>query len=279
MMNPLKKQFQKQGFVHIPKALEASHIQKLIDATDRILHNEKFSYDLLKINNSQHVHKIRYMFEKEEIFLKTLVHDSVLAVILEFMDDPSSVVPTWEDMLIKIPYEGIPVNVHQDLALQSVKSTVFSIAVYLHDSHHNPVYYLPESHQLGHLTRDEIYDIYHQRKNEFVSLKVNAGDMTVHNVKTVHYSEENRSPYPRYTWYVEFRTLNQLIHDSPWNQEWIQRRRAIWVNALKKYQKNIDDLVPDYADLKEYMNPLQLRISHTNDEIQYDMKSPYNHFI
>jgi phytanoyl-CoA hydroxylase len=279
MMIQLKEQFQKQGFVIIPKALETSLVQQLIKATDRTLNNDNFSYDLLKINKSQHIHKAKYMFEKEEIFLKTLVHDSLLSVILEFIDDPQAVVPTWEDMLIKIPNEGIPVTVHQDLALQSVKSNIFSLAVYLHDSHHNPVYYLPESHNLGHLTRDEIYETYHQRKKDFVPLRVNAGDITVHNVKTVHYSEENTAPYPRYTWYLEFRTLEQLINDSPWDREWILRRRAIWVSALKNYKKDIDNLIPDYDDLKEYMDPLQLRISHTSEKIQYDMESPYNHFV
>jgi ectoine hydroxylase-related dioxygenase (phytanoyl-CoA dioxygenase family) len=278
-MSPLKEQFQKQGFVIIPKALDASLIQELIEATDRTLANDKFAYDLLKINKSQHVHKAKYMFEKEEIFLKTLVHDSLLSVVLEFIDDPQAIVPTWEDMLIKVPNEGIPVTVHQDLALQSVKSDVFSLAVYLHDSSHNPVHYLPESHNMGHLTRDQLYEVYHKYKNDFVPLNVKAGDITVHNVKTVHYSEENTTPYPRYTWYLEFRTLNQLIHDSPWDAEWIHRRRAIWVSALKKYTKGTEHLMPDYDDLQEYMDPLQLRVSHTNEKIQYDMESPYNHFI
>ena len=278
-MTQLKEQFQKQGFVVIPKALEPRLVQQLIEATDRTLNNEKFSYDLLKINKSQHIHKAKYMFEKDEIFLKTLVHDSLLSVVLEFIADPQAVVPTWEDMLIKIPNEGIPVNVHQDLALQSVKSNVFSLAIYLHESHHNPVYYLPESHNMGHLTRDELYEVYHKYKSDFIPLKVKAGDITVHNVKTVHYSDENTSPFPRYTWYLEFRTLEQLINDSPWDIEWIHRRRAIWVSALKRYKKGIDELIPDYESLKEYMDPLQLRISHTNEKIQYDMESPYNHFI
>lgn len=95
----------------------------------------------------------------------------------------------------------------------------------------------------------------------------------------MHYSDENITTYPRYTWYLEFRTLEQLLNDSPWDAEWINRRRAIWVSALKNYKKGIDELIPDYEDLKEYMNPLQLRISHINEKVQYDMESPYNHFI
>jgi phytanoyl-CoA hydroxylase len=278
-MNQRKEQFQNQGFIVIPNALEPLYVQQLVEGVDRVLNNEHFSYDHLRINKSQHVHKVKYMFEKEEIFLKTLVHDAILSLVTEFIDDPQAIVPTWEDMLIKIPNEGIPVTVHQDLALQSVNSNVFSLAVYLHDSHHNPVFYLPESHHLGHLTRDEIYKIYQERKKDFIPLKVNAGDITIHNVKTVHYSDENTAPYPRYTWYLEFRTVRQLIDDSPWSRDWINRRRAIWVSALKKYKQNIDHLTPDYEDLQQYMHPLQLRISHTNEEIQYDMKSLYNHFV
>jgi hypothetical protein len=95
---------------------------------------------------------------------------------------------------------------------------------------------------------------------------------------TVHYSEKNTSEHPRYTWYLEFRTKEQLLNDSPWDQEWIERRRALWVYALKNYRQEIDELIPDYTSLIPYMNPLQLRISHTNETVDYDMKSPYNHF-
>jgi len=278
-MNPIKREFEEQGFCLLRKALPKSLITSLLKATQNILKNEEFAYDFCMINESQHIHKVKYMFEKDEIFLKALVHDSVLSIILSLIDDPQAIVPTWEDMLIKIPHAGIPVTVHQDLALQSVKTSVFSIGIYLHDAQHNPVYYLPKSHKLGPLTRDEIYEVYHQQKNNFIPVYANAGDISIHNVKTVHFSEENKTPYPRYTWYLEFRTKDQLINDSPWDDDWIARRRAIWIYALQTYQKNKEHLMPDKEEMISYMNPLSLRISHTNETIQYDMKSPYNHFV
>ena len=278
-MNSIKREFEKQGFCLIPKALPEPLVANLLKATQNTLKNEDFAYDFCTINESKHIHKVKYMFEKDDIFLETLVHDSILAIILSLIDDPQAIVPTWEDMLIKIPHAGIPVTVHQDLALQSVKTSVFSLGIYLHEAQHNPVYYLPESHKLGSLTRDEIYEVYHQQKSNFVPVYANAGDISVHNVKTVHFSEENKTPHPRYTWYLEFRTKDQLMKDSPWDDEWIARRRAIWIHALQTYQNNKDYLIPDKNEMLPYMNPLNLRISHTNETIQYDMKSPYNHFV
>jgi len=188
------------------------------------------------------------------------------------------IVPTWEDMLIKIPERGIPVTVHQDLALQSAKYDVFSVGIYLHNSDDNPVYYLPKSHKMGPLTKTEISKVYEENKNKFVPVIAKAGDIVIHNVKTVHYSEKNKSQNPRYTWYLEFRTINQLEKDSPWDQDWINSRRAIWIYALKKYKENIAHLIPDEVFLQKYIEKLNLRISHTNKYVDYDMKSPYNHF-
>ena len=277
-MNSFKKEFEENGFCRASKALPLPLIDRLIVATDEAMKNEKFSEDFCTINESGHIHKLKYVFDKGDVFLEALAHDSILSILLELFDDPTQIVPTWEDMLIKIPKVGIPVDVHQDLALQSIKTSVFSLGVYLHDSQENPVYYLPESYKLGPLTRAEIRELYLREKKNFVPLYAEKGDITVHNVKTVHFSEENKSSSPRYTWYLEFRTLDQLKEDSPWDLEWILQRRAIWIAALQKYQPNKTFLIPDAKEIQPYINNLNLRVSHTNDKIQYDMESPYNHF-
>ena len=277
-MVTLKEGLTENGFFHIPNAFSPEEVEHLVQATQNVLENPDFEYDFLKINQDKHVHKIRYMFEKDPAFRKAIVHDAILSIVTQLISSKDFIVPTWEDMLIKVPLKGIPVTVHQDLALQSVGSDVFSLGVYLHDSDLNPVYYLPKSHKKGPLTRTEIYQVYEEERDKFTPLKAKAGDIIIHNVKTVHFSKENKSPTPRYTWYLEFRTKKQLEEDSPWDQNWINCRRAIWVDALKKYQPNRTSLIPDFEEMKSYMDPLKMRISHTNDEIDYDMKSPYNHF-
>lgn len=274
----LQRDFNEKGYCVLENAFTENDVKTLLDRTETVLREDDGSDDFLRINDSNHIHKVKYMFDKGEVFLRYLVHDSILKIVSELSEDVTQIVPTWEDMLIKIPRHGIPVTVHQDLALQSASHDVFSVGIYLHDSYDNPVYYLPGSHKMGALTKTEIYKVYDENRANFIPIHAKAGDVVVHNVKTVHYSEENKCEHPRYTWYLEFRTIDQLKNDSPWDDDWIMSRRAIWAYALKKYQQNIDYLLPDIALLKPYLQNLNLKISHTNEYIDYDMQSPYNHF-
>lgn len=266
------------GFKIYKGAFDKIKIDTLINDVDKILKTPRFEYDFLKLNKDGHIHKIRYMFEKHTSFMKALVDDSILGILQDIFTDIKTIVPTWEDMLIKVPYHGVPVGAHQDLALQSINSNVYGLGVYLHSSEGNPVYYLPGSYKLGPLTKNEIQNLFKDRKEEFIPIIAEPGDIIVHNVKTIHYSEENLSKFPRYTWYLEFRTIKQLKEDSPWDIDWINHRRKIWVYALQKYKlyEQIKHLIPD----REFLQDIQLtpRVSHTNEKIQYDATNPYNHF-
>jgi len=276
--NNLRKDFIEKGYCILENALTSSEVKSLLTQTQTILTSDDGSDDFLRINDSNHIHKIKYMFDKGEIFLQYLVHKYILKIESEISENVTQIVQTWEEMLIKITKKGIPVTVHQDLALQSASHDVFSVGIYLHDSYDNPVYYLPGSQKMGALTKTEIYKVYDENRDKFVPIRVKAGDIVIHNVKTVHYSEENKCDHPRYTWYLEFRTIDQLKNDSPWDDDWIMSRRAIWAYALRKYQKNIDYLLTDIDLLEKYLQNLNFKISHTNEHINYDMQSPYNHF-
>lgn len=275
----IDEEFERQGFKHIKHAFNSTEIESLISATDSLLSNNEYKHDLLSIDETKHTHKILYPLAKNELFLKSLVHPNILNILLNTIDNPLEIVPTWEDILIKLPFCGIPVTFHQDLALQSSKYDIFSIGIYFHTSHYNPVYYLPGSHTLGALTRQRLYEVSEARINEFVPIIAEPGDIVMHKVKTIHYSEANKSPFSRYTWYLEFRTLAQLYDDSPWDKDWILARRAIFAYALRKYQPDYySALITDEAILKPYLHNINFRIPHVTGTVNYDMKSPYNHF-
>jgi hypothetical protein len=275
----MKEQFENDGFIHIKNAFTLEEVQALIEATDSVLNNANFKKDLLSIDQSGHTHKILYPLGKHALFLKSLVHSSILDILLRTIDNSLEIVPTWEDILIKLPYCGIPVTFHQDLALQSSKYDIFSIGIYFHTSEHNPVHYLPGSHRLGALTKQQLYQVAEARIQEFVPVIAEPGDIIMHKVKTIHYSDTNKSSYPRYTWYLEFRTLSQLYDDSPWNKDWILSRRAIFAHALRTYQPEYyQKLIKDQDSLNPYLDKLNLRIPHETENVKYDMKSPYNHF-
>jgi hypothetical protein len=275
----IKSDFQTKGYMHYKNLIPSDLIDGLIDATDKVLTNPQYRYDLHSIDQNRTVHKVLYAFEKDERFLKMLVNHNILKIVLSLIENPREIVPTWEDVLIKVPHEGIPVTFHQDLALQSAKHDVFSVAIYLHASNSNPVYYLPASHHYGPLTKNKLYEISESRIKEFVPVIADPGDVVVHNVKTIHYSEKNTSPLARYTWYLEFRTLTQLFNDSPWDKDWILGRRAIFAHAVEKYAPEYyAELIPDNEVLQPYLKNIKLRIPHLTDTVQYDMESPYNHF-
>lgn len=194
--------------------------------------------------------------------------------------DIIEILPTWEDILIKQPKIGIPVEIHQDLGLQTVKlGDVYSLAFHFHDTIQNPVYFLEGSHKLGAITREEIKK--YQNKELYKPYLSLAGEVDIHNVLTLHYSEPNTSENPRYSWYVEFRTIKQIVEDSPWDEEWASQRQAILLYAIENRKRKglpFEEIAFSRAlDLKKHINNISLRVPHEINGVKYEANE-YNHF-
>lgn len=84
----MNQQFQTDGFSHIKQAFNSEEIKELITAADSVLNNPANKNDLLAIDESGHTHKVLYPLGKHELFLKTLVHPSILEVLLKTIDNP-----------------------------------------------------------------------------------------------------------------------------------------------------------------------------------------------
>lgn len=273
--------FLEYGYLHLRGSLEKELIRDLEIKTKIILENNK-SQDI-NIDDLGVIRKICYLFDKDELFLTTLAHPTILNLVKELSLDCEQIVPTWEDLLVKMPLDGIDVPPHQDLGLQSIKSgRVFSIGIYLTDSNNNPVYFLPSSHKRGALTFSEIKQVYKDENDKFIPIYAKAGDILVHNVLNIHYSERNYSNIHRFTWYIEFRTVDELLKDSHWGNDWIYSRRAILYHAIQTRKKNnlptIDLEFKDYYKFSKYLKNINLRIPHVTENINYNFDSPYYHF-
>ena len=81
----VKETFQEQGYYVFKNAFSREEIKELVKATDKALTLPKNVDDLLTINKTQHVHKILYMFVKDDAFLKALVHHSILKFIFQIV--------------------------------------------------------------------------------------------------------------------------------------------------------------------------------------------------
>jgi ectoine hydroxylase-related dioxygenase (phytanoyl-CoA dioxygenase family) len=269
----------KNGAVNIKNVLDFELIERAKKSIERFI-PQKSNIDVLTTPQNT-VRKICYAFDKDEVFLDIISHPKVIHILKSiYGSDIVNILPTWEDILIKQPKTGIPVEIHQDLGLQSVKiGNVFSLAFHFHDTIENPVCFFEGSHKLGAITRDEIKK--HQNKELYKAYLSLAGDVDIHNVLTLHYSEPNTTENPRYTWYVEFRTIKQIVEDSDWNEEWALQRQTILFYAIENRKRKrlpFEEIAfSRKLDLEKRINNIQLRIPHETNGVKYT-DNEYNHF-
>jgi ectoine hydroxylase-related dioxygenase (phytanoyl-CoA dioxygenase family) len=269
----------KNGTVNIKNVLDFELIERAKKSIERFI-PQKSNIDVLTTPQNT-VRKICYAFDKDEVFLDIISHPKVIHILKSiYGSDIVNILPTWEDILIKQPKTGIPVEIHQDLGLQSVKiGNVFSLAFHFHDTIENPVCFFEGSHKLGAITRDEIKN--HQNKELYKAYLSLAGDVDIHNVLTLHYSEPNTTENPRYTWYVEFRTIKQIVEDSDWNEEWALQRQTILFYAIENRKRKrlpFEEIAfSRKLDLEKCINNIQLRIPHETNGVKYT-DNEYNHF-
>lgn len=240
--------FRKNGFLHIPNALGEHEIQAVQAAADRLIYKREtiptewkkdYKFGALvgdKIEEGDTLCRIEYSLEKSPVFIELLGHPMIIGTALSLYDGP--ILLTWEDFIIKLARAGMGVPFHQDTLYQSLKSTVFSIGVYFDDSDQDPLYALPGTQMLGPLSEEEVLKIAHDRKDELVSLPVKAGDLLLHNVQMIHGSGANYSEKTRRVLYFEFRTINQVLEDSPWGEEWLKLRLPYISHAFRKRSEN-----------------------------------------
>lgn len=246
------------GFVHLPNVIDRVELDALRDATDAILtrahalkaDGKEFSNELprrsmrpskrhhdhlrtdvkyCRVENDEYIDgntlcRIEYLLEKDPAFIRLLGHPTILNLAAQVFQE--TFLLTWEDMIIKVPYSGIPVPAHQDLKYQSTRHFVFSMGIYLDDAFGSPFECLPGSHRLGPMTKDDIKTLCRAHAGSFRSVPARSGDLIVHNVQVVHRSPHNATSMARRTLYFEFRSVDAAVTDSPWSVEWVQARLA-----------------------------------------------------
>jgi ectoine hydroxylase-related dioxygenase (phytanoyl-CoA dioxygenase family) len=228
------ERFLRDGYVHIPGAISSDELAELRDAVETLVLNkdllpeivrEDFKYGQLvgdRYADGDTLCRIEYSLGKHPAFVRVLGHPLILAFACHLFRRPFMV--TWEDVIIKTPHDGVAVPPHQDLLYQSTNSLVFSVGVYLDGSAVSPLEVLPRTHRLGALARSQLVDIATARHREFVALPVQAGDFLIHNVLLIHRSPPNLSEAFRRTLYLELRTIDSVLGDSPWSAAWAWRR-------------------------------------------------------
>ena len=266
---------ERDGFVHLRNQLEPDLVADLNAALQTVVAED--SADLLRAPDG-HVRKVTYPLDKHPAFLPAVAHPRILGLALALSPKPEQLVLTWEDILMKPGGVGLPVPVHQDLALQWHGGGVFSIGVHLGDAALNPVEFSPGSHVGGPLTRHDV----RAHRGPFLPVAPAAGDIVVHDALVVHRSGPNTSARQRSTWYLEFRTLDQLA-GGPWPKAWALDRRALLFHAVAARREagleaDWPPLGPGESVASWLARSQRLCIPHVSDGVDYDRSSPWFHF-
>lgn len=227
MHTRLRERLDRDGFALVPGVVDVACLRSLLGAVTDALAGPDHP-DVLR-DALGGVRKITYPLSKDPRFLIELAHPRLLELAAHISPAGEELVLTWEDVLHKPARHGEAVPVHQDLALQSLRGPVYSLGLHLDDASDNPVYFLPGSHRLGPQTRTQVGEL--RERGGFIPIAPQAGDVLVHNVLCVHYSEANHGPRPRTTWYFEFRTLSQLRAEARWPERCAHQRRALLFHA------------------------------------------------
>ena len=270
---------EQDGFVHLPQVFDAADVDVLAAISSQSIEDYAESEDLVRTPEGTPV-KLLYPLAKYGEFISMLGRKEVWEIVDRLIPRPDSVL-TWEDVLIKVPSVGVEVNAHQDIGLDPVRGTIHSLGISLHADEDNPVFLLPGSHRFGPLTALTVDALRRDCRDRFRPVITQPGDIVIHNVHVIHFSEPNLSGNPRATWYLEFRSMHDLLEKGPWSVDWTFRRRAIWVYARAASGDEIGENEPD--EVKWHLERLKkgessFRVPHVTGEVRYDNTSPYNHF-
>ena len=234
------------GYVLIPDVITRDEITDLKAATDRLIHTDGVLQHPEDLKHSSVVDgeyvpggplcRIEYTLAKDNVFVELLGHPCIVGFAAQALREPMLL--TWEDMLVKVPFDGIQIPTHQDLLYQSREHLVFSIGVYLDDSKESPMEFMPGTHRFGPLHRAELRALEMNCRERFVPVHARPGDLLIHNVQVIHRSAQNTASTYRRTIYFEFRSLKSVLIDSPWSAEWAWERLPYLAAAVSARNRN-----------------------------------------
>jgi ectoine hydroxylase-related dioxygenase (phytanoyl-CoA dioxygenase family) len=233
--------FNEQGFLALRDAIHPAELEAVRAAADEVIEDResRFQHDLkygglvgAGVGQGDVLCRVEYTLDKHPTFLRLAANPRVLEVATS-LHPATPLVLTWEDMIVKMPGAPFGVEWHQDLLHQSTKSLVFSVGIYLDDSTSDPLHFLPGTQTLGPVSDRERDDLVANASETVVTVPARAGDILVHNVLCVHSSPPNSGSSPRRVVYFEFRTTDQVKSDSPWGDDWLERRRALLPAAIQ----------------------------------------------
>ena len=178
--------------------------------------------------------------------------------------------PTYESMVFKMPGDGEAVPWHQD-AVFTRRWRVFNYDLYLDPSRagSGALHVVPRSHRQIH----DVCKVRDQRGWNYpgqITIEMDPGDVLIHDDMVLHGSPRVQGKALRRTIYFEFRCVEQVLAEGPWDRDWMEKRLRLTGLALRRHRERYPDASQFHWDIDAQYRPpelpddqIDLRVVHT----------------
>ena len=221
--------YRREGYLKIESVFSKEELVPVRTAIDRLLQearelkiqqsNELYELEL-SANHIQCpvVKRLQFVWRYDQAFRDLACHEKILEGLVPLLGPDIEL--HHSKAYLKPPTVGTKVGLHQDCAFfPHSNDDVLAVMVYLDDSskENGCLQVIPGSHRnetLPHKDDDGLFigrisdDIANDYLQNAKPLSVRAGGLTIHHYRTIHFSEANLSPHPRWAINIQYRAAD-----------------------------------------------------------------------
>lgn len=241
-------------------------IEQMLQTTPDDPHFE--DYRFAERNGSRVPFRVNYLHNKGQSASLQLLGSPYVLGVAESLCGPNFV-PTYESMVFKQKGDGEAIPWHQD-AVHPRNYRIFNYDLYLDASHKGAgaLRVVPGTQtQKADICRLE--DEFGWEPADVIHAEMEPGDVLLHDVMVVHGSEQVIGKALRRTIYYEFRAIEQIIEEGPWEMDWVDKRVRMLPPALRHYAAAYPDADQFAWNIADEFKPAvsadeaaELRIAH-----------------
>lgn len=196
-----------------------------------------FSYKQHEMTHKRVPFRIEYIIDKCEAAKALLAHPFILRSVEKLQG--RNFIPTWDSMVFKSEGQGVVVPWHRDAGEEQTLAPypIFNVDFYLDESDmSNCLWAIPGSNRWSQEKAEETVRKLNEggfKTEGAVPLKMNPGDVLLHNILLLHGSPAAQSKLRRVVYY-EFRPIEVELKIGPHTPEYIPLKQKFLLSCLHK---------------------------------------------
>lgn len=215
--------------------------------------------------------RVNYLHNKGESASLELLGSPEVLGIAESLAGPNFV-PTYESMVFKMPGDGAIIPWHQDAVFEKRRHRIFNIDIYLDRAGRDSgaLRVMPRSQGQIHNVCPLNDGTYDWENGPHTLVEMEPGDVLIHDDMVLHGSPRTRENPLRRVIYFEFRPIEQILEEGPWDRSFADQRLRLVPLAIARYRAAFPDreffewnIAPHYRPEMSGDEEAELRVVHT----------------